>query len=111
MSFSPRAARIAPVLLGVAASFLIANSVAAREPVAATVASALPALPPQDNPWLYRGSDVPRDKEWIFGELPNGLRWAIRRNGVPPGQVSIRIAMDVGSLHERRGEEGFAHLL
>ncbi|MBU6267149.1 MAG: insulinase family protein [Sphingomonadales bacterium] len=74
-------------------------------------ASVLPPLPPQDHPWLYKGSDVPRDREWIFGQLPNGLRWAVRRNGVPPGQVSIRIAMDVGSLHERPGEEGFAHLL
>jgi zinc protease len=73
--------------------------------------TALPALPPQDNPWLYRGSDVPHDKEWIFGQLPNGLRWAVRKNGVPPGQVSIRVRMDVGSLYERRGEEGFAHLL
>ena len=73
--------------------------------------TALPPLPPQDNPWLYRGSDVPRDKEWIFGQLPNGLRWAVRRNGVPPGQVSIRVRMDVGSIYEAPGEEGFAHLL
>ena len=27
-----------------------------------------------DVPWLYRGSDVPVDREWTFGELPNGLR-------------------------------------
>ncbi|MBU6268209.1 MAG: insulinase family protein [Sphingomonadales bacterium] len=73
--------------------------------------SALPALPSQAEPWLYKGSDVPRDKEWVFGQLPNGLRWAVRRNAVPPGQVSIRIAMDVGSMHEAPGEQGFAHLL
>ena len=62
-------------------------------------------------PWLYRGSDVPPDKEWLFGELPNGLRYAVRKNGVPPGQVSIRIRMDVGSLYERDSERGFAHLI
>ena len=73
--------------------------------------SALPALPDQSDPWLYRGSDVPHDKEWFFGTLPNGLKWAVRNNSVPPGQVSIRIRMDVGSLHERAGEEGFAHLI
>jgi zinc protease len=28
----------------------------------------------------------------------NGLRWAVRANSVPPGQVSIRIRMDVGSF-------------
>ncbi len=74
-------------------------------------ASALPPLPDQSDPWLYRGADVPRDTEWKFGMLSNGLRWAVRENGVPPGQVSIRIRMDVGSLHERPEEAGFAHLI
>ncbi len=67
--------------------------------------------PSAATPWLYRGSDVPQDAEWLFGELPNGLRYAVRRNGVPPGQVSIRIRMDVGSLHEKPEESGYAHLL
>ena len=62
-------------------------------------------------PWLYRDSDVPQDKEWQFGELPNGVRYVVRKNGVPPGQVSIRIRMDVGSLYESDQERGFSHLL
>ncbi len=62
-------------------------------------------------PWLYQGSDIPQDKEWIFGTLSNGVRYAVRRNGVPPGQVSIRIRMDVGALHEQQSERGYAHLL
>jgi hypothetical protein len=74
-------------------------------------ASALPPLPPQDDPWLYSGSDVPHDKEWAFGTLENGLRWAVRANSVPPGQVSIRIRMDVGSLYEKPEEAGYAHLI
>jgi zinc protease len=65
----------------------------------------------QAQPWLYRGSDVPPDPAWVFGELPNGLRYAVRRNGVPPQQVSIRIRIDAGSLHERDEERGFAHLI
>lgn len=60
-------------------------------------------------PWLYRGSDIPVDREWIFGELPNGVRYAVRRNGVPPRQVSIRVAIDAGSLAEEASERGFAH--
>lgn len=64
-----------------------------------------------ETPWLYRGSDIPVDREWNFGELDNGLRYAVRHNGVPPGQVSIRIRVDAGSLHERDGEQGYAHLL
>jgi len=62
-----------------------------------------------DIPWLYRGSDIPVDREWTFGELPNGVRYAVRRNGVPPRQVSIRVAIDAGSLAEEPSERGFAH--
>jgi len=62
-------------------------------------------------PWLYKNSDVPHDKDWHFGTLANGLRYAVRKNGVPPGQVSIRIRADVGSLYETDSERGYAHLL
>lgn len=65
----------------------------------------------QNLPWLYQGSDIPVDESWKFGVLPNGLRYAVKNNGVPPGQVAIRIAVDVGSLHERDSELGYAHLL
>ncbi|RHW18274.1 insulinase family protein [Sphingomonas gilva] len=63
------------------------------------------------SPWLYKGSDLPQDKAWIFGALPNGLRYAVRRNGVPPGQVSVRVRVDAGSLMETDAERGFAHLI
>jgi len=103
MSQMTRAARLFTTL---AMAGLIANAAPARQS-----ASALPPLPSQEAPWLYRGSDVPHDREWYFGELPNGLRWAIRNNSVPPGQVSIRIRIDAGAMHERREEAGFAHLI
>lgn len=64
-----------------------------------------------DVPWLYKNSDVPPDREWKFGELANGMRYAVRHNGVPPGQVSIRIRVDAGSLYERDDERGYAHLI
>jgi len=70
-----------------------------------------PQVHAADEAWLYRGSDVPQDREWQFGQLDNGVRYAVRRNGVPPGQVSIRVLMDVGSLYEENSERGFAHLL
>lgn len=92
-------------LLFVAAPVLAQSgpqSVAAAPVVAGTGA---------DVPWLYRGSDIPQDPEWVFGELPNGVRYAVRKNGVPPGQVSIRVRIDAGSLYERDSERGYAHLL
>ncbi|MDY7097755.1 MAG: insulinase family protein [Pseudomonadota bacterium] len=86
-------------------------------PAAEADASAKPAPQPKalqtgdEVPWLYRGSDVPVDREWLFGEMQNGVRYAVRENGVPPGQVSIRVRIDAGSLHERDSEQGYAHLL
>ena len=62
-------------------------------------------------PWIYENSDVPRDEEWLFGELPNGVRYGVRENGVPPNQVSIRVRIDAGSLYENDDELGYAHLL
>src|SRR6516165_11804648 len=86
----------------------------AVSPIASIEAPAQPAAgasASSSTPWLYRGSDVPHDKEWVFGEFPNGLRYAVRKNGVPPGQVSIRVRVDVGSLNERDDERGYAHFI
>lgn len=64
---------------------------------------------PAPLPWLYRGSDIPPDPAWVFGELPNGLRYAVRKAGVPPRQISIRVAIDAGALMESPWERGYAH--
>lgn len=78
----------------------------AREPAATEHAAA-----DQQRSWLYENSDVPIDPAWHFGTLPNGLRYAIRRNGVPPGQISLRLRVDAGSLMERPDESGYAHFI
>ena len=70
-----------------------------------------PASVQGDADWLYRGSDIARDPSWRFGTLPNGLRYAIRRNARPVGQVSIRIRIDAGSLEEADDERGWAHFM
>jgi len=95
-----------------------------RSPLLASLAFATlaPVLPVQaqtaprpvqtaEDPWLYKGSDLVHDDEWKFGRLPNGVRYAVRKNGVPPGQVSVRVRIDAGSLNEQESERGFAHLL
>ena len=110
MAFPSRALRaLAPFLL-LAPLPLTAQQAA---PAPATTAAALPApryTQPTD-PWIYRGTDIPVDKEWLFGEMPNGVRYAVRRNSAPPGQVALRFRIDAGSLHEKESELGFAHLL
>jgi len=105
MALFPRVKQLALPLLAAAAALPAIAQVATQAPVAT------PPVAVDKAPWLYKGSDVPQDPEWRFGTLPNGLRYAVRKNGVPPGQVSIRLRMDVGSLMERESEKGFAHLL
>ncbi|MDE0879269.1 MAG: insulinase family protein [Sphingomonas bacterium] len=68
-------------------------------------------MPVDTAPWLYEGSDLPHDPAWQFGTLPNGLRYAVRKNRVPPGQVSIRVRIDAGSLEESESQRGFAHFI
>ncbi len=64
-----------------------------------------------DSDWLYRGSDLPRDSSWQLGTLPNGVRYAIRQNAVPAGEVSIRVRIHAGALNEEDGEQGWAHFV
>lgn len=99
------------------ARFALASSLALAVPLLAQTAPApspagAGALAGVDrSPWLYKGSDLKQDPDWHFGTLANGLRYAVRRNGVPPGQVSVRVRIDAGSLMERDDERGFAHLI
>jgi zinc protease len=98
----------APVTPQAPAAIQLPPPNAAADPKAAT----LPGLTGIDTTaWLYKGSDLTPEADWKFGTLPNGLRFAVRRNGVPPGQVAVRVRIDAGSLHEQDGERGFAHFI
>ncbi|WP_315761292.1 M16 family metallopeptidase [Sphingomonas sp. Y38-1Y] len=127
---SPIRSRTALGVLLLAAAFPIAaQQTAAPQPVPQQAAPSQAAPAPRsvaptviplmqpgpvqtaDEPWLYKGSDITPDPAWTFGTLPNGLRYAVRRNGVPPGQVAIRVRIDAGSLMEQDSERGFAHLI
>ncbi|MBB4613292.1 M16 family metallopeptidase [Novosphingobium taihuense] len=83
-----------------------AAPVVAEAPAKAPATAAKAAVP-----WLYKGSDVPQDKAWTFGVLPNGIRYAVSHNGVPPDQVSIRVLVDAGSMYETEPQRGYAHLI
>ena len=106
MTHFPRAIRRLALVLP--AVLLVPQPLLAQEPATPSPQHVTPA---GGTPWIYEGSDVPRDEEWVFGELPNGLRYAVRKNGVPPDQVSVRVRIDAGSLHEEDSELGYAHLL
>ena len=68
------------------------------------------AMRPSD-PWAHEISDIPADTAVRFGQLPNGLRYAIVRNTTPPGQASLRVRIDAGSLMENDDQLGLAHFI
>ena len=77
-----------------------------------TLSFAVPALAADPSrPWPQASSDLPADPMVRFGTLPNGMRYAIRRNTTPKGAVSVRLRIDAGSLMERDDEQGIAHLM
>jgi zinc protease len=113
MTFLQRVSRaLVPLLLFAPLPSAAEQAAPAHAGVATpTVTSPTAKYARPDDPWIFRGTDIPVDKEWLFGEMPNGLRYAVRHNAVPPGQVSIRIRIDAGSLYEKDSERGFAHLI
>ena len=111
MQFHSRQAVTAALAALLASTSLIVAAPAAAQPAPSAEAKRDWPQVEQDRPWLYRGSDIPVDEEWVFGELDNGLRYAVRQNDIPANQVSVRVAVDAGSIHEADSERGFAHLL
>jgi zinc protease len=54
---------------------------------------------------------LPLDPALRTGVLPNGLRYFIRANARPASRVSLRLAVNVGSIHEDEDQRGLAHFL
>ena len=78
---------------------------------AALALVAAAAATPPSQPWPQLHSDLPADASVRFGTLPNGMRYAIKRNTAPKGAISLRFRIDAGSLMEQDDEQGIAHLL
>jgi zinc protease len=54
---------------------------------------------------------LPVDAAVRTGQLPNGLRYYIRQNARPANRVALRLAVNVGSIHEDEDQRGLAHFL
>ncbi len=67
-----------------------------------------PAAPAQA---LTVDQALPIDPAVRTGQLANGLRYYIRRNGRPANRVSLRLAVNVGSVFEDDDQRGLAHFL
>lgn len=61
--------------------------------------------------WPFEASDLEVDSGFVFGQLPNGLRYILRENATPEGTALVRMRVDSGSLDETDGERGLSHFL
>ncbi len=61
--------------------------------------------------WPQASSDIKADPAVRFGELANGMRYAIMKNATPPHETSIRLRIGSGSLEEKDDQQGLAHFL
>jgi zinc protease len=62
-------------------------------------------------PELSLTQPLPVDPAVRTGQLANGMRYYIRRNTLPANRVSMRLAVNVGSLQEENDQRGLAHFL
>ncbi|WP_240310940.1 insulinase family protein [Altererythrobacter sp. ZODW24] len=77
----------------------------------ATISEA-PRVAPDETPtWAFETSDIAADPDYVFGTLPNGMRYAIRQNSTPEGTALVRMNVASGSLSETDDERGYAHFL
>ncbi len=69
------------------------------------------ALAERDDVWAQTYSDIAADPDVRFGQLANGMRYALMHNVTPLGQVSIRFRIATGSFDETDAQQGLAHFL
>ena len=62
-------------------------------------------------PFAHMASDLPVDDAITYGELPNGLRYAVRENDTPTKTATLLMRFDTGSLNETEETRGLAHFL
>lgn len=102
-----------------AASLLLALSplafttALAAQDAAPTAAEAAPAAesPAPAPVWPFEASDLPVDPGYVFGQLPNGMRYVIRQNATPAGTALVRMRIASGALEETDSERGLSHFL
>ena len=90
---------------------LAAGVVVAPAPAFAVTQSAAVVTAQPSDPWAQAASDIPADPAVRFGQLSNGMRYALMSNDTPPGQASFRLRIDAGSLMERDDQQGLAHFM
>ena len=79
--------------------------------LAVSPATAQAPSPLASSQWPQAASDLKADPAVRFGTLPNGLRYAVRKQSIPPGQAAFRLWFAAGSMMETDTQQGLAHFL
>ncbi len=61
--------------------------------------------------WGIEGGELQADPSVVYGQLENGMRYALKRNTQPVGEASMRLMIEVGMRDEADAEEGAAHFV
>src|SRR5688500_16103291 len=54
---------------------------------------------------------LPADTAVLRGQLPNGVRYVVRRNALPQKRAELRLVVDAGSILEDDAQRGVAHFV
>jgi zinc protease len=101
-----------PFLSRVSSAAIAVAIVAGSAPALATsVPAAAPAAKQAANGWGVPLTDVTPDASIKYGTLPNGMKYAIKRNATPKGTASVRLQIAFGSIGESDKERGLAHFI
>lgn len=95
--------------MGLAAGVAIASAAVWAQAVlpAPSATPQMPAVPAE----LALDRALPVDAAVRTGRLANGVAFFIRQNGRPAQRVSLRLAVNAGSLQEEPDQRGLAHFL
>ena len=61
--------------------------------------------------WGAKSADIMPDESIRYGVLPNGMKYAIKKNETPKGTASLRMHVTLGSIAEAENERGLSHFL
>lgn len=93
----------------IALALVTAPAIALAGTTPATQQAEVKVQQPGKWPQEYTGRKA--DPAVVFGQLPNGLRYAILRNTTPSDGVAMRLRFGSGSIQESDEQQGLAHFL
>lgn len=98
--------------LAIATGLALAATPAVMAQNAASPAATAPASEVRGIPaWDIASTEIPADPAVTFGRLPNGMRYALMRNGNPAGEATIRFNIEVGFREENDRDSDAAHFV